>query len=140
MCDGSVKDIFKDLSMPSMLKRCLGGHTQNANESLISFIWKFCPKTSGSSSNIVRIAVNEAIVSFNSGQKGRLNIMNELGYKIDKNARSFASESDEQRISLAEKKAEMSTLEARRARKRAKIVAQEALAEKEGVVYPARLF
>ena len=34
----------------------------------------------------------------------------------------------------------MSTLEARRARKRAKIIVQEALAEKEGVVYAAGLF
>ncbi|GFX90788.1 uncharacterized protein TNCV_3166191 [Trichonephila clavipes] len=36
------------LSHPALLKKCLGGKTQNPNESLNSFIWKFCPKTIGS--------------------------------------------------------------------------------------------
>lgn len=53
---------------------------------------------------------------------------------------SFASVSDDSRIESAEKKAEMSTLEARRSRKQQKIKEQEALLDEEGVVYGAGQF
>lgn len=44
----NIKYIFKDLSLPTLLKNVLwGGRTQNANGSLNSLIWKFCPKISG---------------------------------------------------------------------------------------------
>jgi hypothetical protein len=136
----AIHDIFKDLSMPSLLKRCLGGHTQNANESLNSLIWKLCPKVSGSGPNIVQVAVNEAVILFNDGQKGRINTMHQLGFRIGENVRTFASESDSRRIKSAEKKAEMSTLEARRAKKRARIVEMEAIEEQEGIIYAAGEF
>lgn len=100
----AVKDIFKDLSMPSLLKRCLGGHTQNANESLNSVIWKLCPKISGSGPNVVQLAVNEAVVLFNEGQRGRIKTMQQLEYKIGEKAITFALEADNRRIASAEKK------------------------------------
>ncbi|GFU92339.1 uncharacterized protein TNCV_594641 [Trichonephila clavipes] len=46
------------LSHPALLKKCLGGKTQNPNESLNSLIRKFCPKTIGSSLQIAEIAAN----------------------------------------------------------------------------------
>ncbi|GBN83517.1 hypothetical protein AVEN_266038-1 [Araneus ventricosus] len=39
-----IKPIFKALSNLTLLKRCLGGKTQNTNESLNSLIWHFCSK------------------------------------------------------------------------------------------------
>lgn len=39
-----IRPIFKDLAHPDLLKRCVGGKTQNANESLNALIWSFCPK------------------------------------------------------------------------------------------------
>lgn len=48
-----VRDVFRDLSSPPLLERCLRGHTQNRNESLHSKLWlqvnkaKFAGKKSG---------------------------------------------------------------------------------------------
>ncbi|GFW73381.1 uncharacterized protein TNCV_2800451 [Trichonephila clavipes] len=44
-----IKPVFADLSHPVLLKEFLGCKTQNPNGSLNSLIWKFCPKTIGSS-------------------------------------------------------------------------------------------
>lgn len=53
----NIKDIFKDLPMPALLKKCVGGRTQNANESLNSLIWKLS-KNIWFRKKIVQIAVN----------------------------------------------------------------------------------
>ncbi|GBO37263.1 hypothetical protein AVEN_261938-1 [Araneus ventricosus] len=45
----TIKPIFKALSNPTLLNRCLGGKTQNTNESLNSLIWNFCSKNTNSS-------------------------------------------------------------------------------------------
>ncbi|GFV78940.1 uncharacterized protein TNCV_4346991 [Trichonephila clavipes] len=71
----AVKPIFAELSSPKLLKKCLGGKTQNSNESFNSTVWKYCPKTSGSSKRIVDVAVNKAVVMYNDGMAGRLDIM-----------------------------------------------------------------
>ncbi|GFV13335.1 uncharacterized protein TNCV_4182051 [Trichonephila clavipes] len=51
--------VLADFSHPALLKKCLGGKTLNSNESLNSLIWKFCPKTIGSSLQIAEIAANQ---------------------------------------------------------------------------------
>jgi hypothetical protein len=75
--------------------------------------------------DMVPFAGYEVIVSFNDSQTGRLTSMSSLGFNIVINARSFATEMDGSRIKKAEKKSEMSTLESRRARKLAKLAAEE---------------
>ncbi|GFX53081.1 uncharacterized protein TNCV_1655401 [Trichonephila clavipes] len=58
----AIKPVFNDLSQPKLLQKCLGGKTQNNNESINSLIWKLCPKTLGCGRKIVDISTNEAIV------------------------------------------------------------------------------
>ncbi|GFT38416.1 uncharacterized protein TNCV_1178511 [Trichonephila clavipes] len=41
-----IKPIIAELSAPKLLKKCVGGKTQNANESFNSTVWKYCPQTS----------------------------------------------------------------------------------------------
>ncbi|GFW21329.1 uncharacterized protein TNCV_1531541 [Trichonephila clavipes] len=48
-----IKPIIAELSAPKLLKKCVWGKTQNANESFNSTVWKYCPKTSGSSIKIL---------------------------------------------------------------------------------------
>ncbi|GFU87298.1 uncharacterized protein TNCV_2715841 [Trichonephila clavipes] len=55
-----IKSVSTDISQSALLKKCLGGKTQNINENLNSLIWKFCPKTIGSSLQIAEIAANLA--------------------------------------------------------------------------------
>ncbi|GFT60232.1 uncharacterized protein TNCV_4970591 [Trichonephila clavipes] len=54
-----IKPVFKDLSHLKLLRRCLGGETQNANESLNSLIWKYSPKLIGSGINVTKISAFE---------------------------------------------------------------------------------
>lgn len=39
-----IKEVYRDLGNPDLLKRCLRGATQNPNESLHSKVWNKCPK------------------------------------------------------------------------------------------------
>ncbi|GFT06087.1 uncharacterized protein TNCV_1595111 [Trichonephila clavipes] len=38
----AIKPVFNDLLQPNLLQKCLGGKTQNNNESINSLIWKLC--------------------------------------------------------------------------------------------------
>ncbi|GFW09915.1 uncharacterized protein TNCV_4252441 [Trichonephila clavipes] len=73
------------LSHPALLKKCLGGKTHNPNESLNSLIWKFCPKTIGSSLQIAEIAANLATSVFNDGNQILITILEKFGLKINRN-------------------------------------------------------
>lgn len=44
-----------------------------------SLIWKLCPKTLGVGRRIVEIATNEAIILYNDGNQGKINVMKEIG-------------------------------------------------------------
>ncbi|GFW17450.1 uncharacterized protein TNCV_3240801 [Trichonephila clavipes] len=107
----TVKPIFAELSSPKLLKKCLGGKTQNSNESFNSTVWKYCPKTSGSSKRIVDVAVNEAVVMYNDGMAGRLVIMKHLGCKLGHFSVTYTFQSDNARIKETEMKSRSSTLD-----------------------------
>eukprot|EP00745_Piridium_sociabile_P043372 TRINITY_DN88658_c0_g1_i4.p1 TRINITY_DN88658_c0_g1~~TRINITY_DN88658_c0_g1_i4.p1 ORF type:complete len:192 (-),score=30.36 TRINITY_DN88658_c0_g1_i4:167-742(-) len=62
-----VKPIFKDLAHPDLLRKCVDGYTQNANESLNCVIWKYCPKTKNNGLTTVNIAISIAVCLFNDG-------------------------------------------------------------------------
>ncbi|GFS81513.1 uncharacterized protein TNCV_3435731 [Trichonephila clavipes] len=79
-----IKPVFKDLSHLKLLRRCLGGKTQNANESLNSLIWKYSPKLIGSGINVTKIAAFIAACEYNDGSKNRIDLMRALNLKINK--------------------------------------------------------
>ncbi|GFV53858.1 uncharacterized protein TNCV_4209091 [Trichonephila clavipes] len=93
-----IKPVFADLSHPVLLKKCLGGKTQNPNESLNSLIWKFCPKTIGSSLQIAEIAANLATSVFNDGNQILITILEKFGLKINRNVCLSLAERDSRRI------------------------------------------
>ncbi|GFS84321.1 uncharacterized protein TNCV_4605421 [Trichonephila clavipes] len=136
-----IKPIIAELSAPKLLKKCVWGKTQNANESFNATVWKYCPKTSGSSKNIVYIAVNEVIVMFNEGMTGRIKIMKALGFKIGHFTVTYAFKANYARIKNAEIKSKSYTLEARsRASRMRKKATNEHFAELEGSTYEAGSF
>lgn len=136
----ALKPIFKDLSHPDLLKRCLGGKTQNVNESLNALIWKLCPKTTNAARKIVEIAVNTAIANFNDGKQAVLSIMSELELTPGIDSQSYAKEADRMRIYYAEKKSLGNSLEARIAKRREKKKADELNKQREGLVYASGAF
>lgn len=42
--EDAIKPIYNDLSSRELLERCLGGNTQNNNESFNSTVWRLAPK------------------------------------------------------------------------------------------------
>ncbi|GFV99440.1 uncharacterized protein TNCV_1514101 [Trichonephila clavipes] len=93
-----IKPVFADLSHPALLKKCLGGKTQNPNESLNSLIWKFCPKTIGSRLQIAEIAANLETSVFNDGNQILITILEKFGLKINRNVCVPLAERDNRRI------------------------------------------
>lgn len=135
-----MKDIFKNLSCPKLLTRCLGGKTQNSNESINSLIWRYSPKNSGCGKRIVQTAVNEAVISFNEGNIGRLQTMRKLELYPSRHAIAAAKKADMERVRSAEARCLLNTMEVRRALRRKKLATSEAQCHKEGVTYAAGLF
>lgn len=62
-----MKQIFRGLSNPELLKRYLHGRTQNSNESVNNLIWTRVPKNIFVSKNTLEFSVFEAIATFNNG-------------------------------------------------------------------------
>lgn len=108
--------------------------------SLNSTVWKYCPKTSGSSKNVVDAAVNETVVIFNEGMAGRINIMKCLGFKIGHFSVTSALQADFARVKGAEVKSRSSTLEARRAIRMRKKALNEQFKTTEGPTYDLGAF
>ncbi|GFX04846.1 uncharacterized protein TNCV_2248291 [Trichonephila clavipes] len=112
-----IKPVFADFSHPALLKKCLGGKTQNPNESLNSLIRKFCPKTIGSSLQNAEIAANLATSVFNDGNRILITILEKFGLKINRNVCVSLAERDNRRIFTSRQRRLESSFEARRAKK-----------------------
>lgn len=135
-----IKPVFNALTKPELLKRCLGSHTQNPNESFNSLIWQICPKVSGSGRIIAEIAAQEAILMFNEGQKGRLSVMKALSLCPGINCATFHYAKDIKRIKCAEERHDKNTLEARRLNRLKKLNLLSKLSKEEGVTYESGAF
>lgn len=70
--------------------RCLGGHTQNANESFNSTVWRLAPKHLHAGLKIVEIAAFLATALFNEGNSALLMLMNELELVVSSQSFNFA--------------------------------------------------
>jgi len=70
--------IFEDLSRKDLLERCLGGHTQNANESFNATVWRLAPKHLHCGRKIIEIAAWIAAGIFNEGYLSVLRIMSSM--------------------------------------------------------------
>lgn len=71
----NILSIFKDLSKDELLNKCLGGYTQNANESFNATVWRLAPKHLHSGAKIVNIAAFIAAAVFNEGYNAILMII-----------------------------------------------------------------
>ena len=69
-----LKPVYARLGNPELLKTCLNGYHQNANESLHSLVWRFCPKRLHMGSNNVELACALAVRCFNDGSTSLANV------------------------------------------------------------------
>ncbi|GFT06023.1 uncharacterized protein TNCV_1594571 [Trichonephila clavipes] len=134
-----IKPVFKDLSHLKLL-RCLGGKTQNANESLNLLIWKYSPKLFGSGINVTKIGTFIAACEYKDGSKNRIDLMRALNLKINKINVLNCVNIDKVRKSTAKRHVSKTSFEARKAKK-LKILKQiEQCKLAEGNVYVAGTF
>lgn len=109
----AIKPIYEYLSKDALLERCVGGFTQNNNESLNQLIWKISPKHLSGTSVIVEIAAYVAACAFNEGSFALLTFMQVMEISSGSSAHEWARSSDSMRISRAEQEAKKQTKEGR---------------------------
>lgn len=85
-----------------MLNRCLGGYTQNSNESFNATVWNLAPKSYSSGKKVLNVATDIAVCTFNDGLTNILRIMKALEMDIGLQAYNFCLEADAMRIKHAE--------------------------------------
>ncbi|XP_052758504.1 uncharacterized protein LOC128202373 [Galleria mellonella] len=127
--------IYQDLSKDDLLERCLGGHTQNANESFNATVWRLSPKHLHSGLKVVEISAYIAAGIFNEGYTSVLRIMNLLNLNIGTYAKIFADSTDEERITRQNRKSLSETKDARSARRQHQIDENQLFEEEEGLLY-----
>lgn len=120
-----------------MLQRCVGGYTQNTNESLNNLIWSFAPKTVFSGIQTVQIATFLATGIFNEGYGAVLSILHGMKITIGPAAFALSKELDADRIKTAKKRTLDASKESRIARRSRRSAAEEAAHEAEGPLYEA---
>ncbi|XP_071575168.1 uncharacterized protein [Temnothorax nylanderi] len=131
----AIEPIYKNLSSDELLEKCVGGFTQNNNESFNNVLWRIAPKITHSGCCIMRIASYIAACTFNAGSKSYLQVMEYLGIKVGPNANNYCEEADENRLHQAEIQAANATREGRILRKQLRAADDENLLEIEGLLY-----
>lgn len=74
-----LKPIYAELSSDVLLKKCLHGMTQNANESFNALIWERVPKSNYVGYTQLEIGVYDAVAVFNDGRSATLDILQAMG-------------------------------------------------------------
>ena len=132
-----MSPIYKDLVKDELLQRCLGGYTQNSNESFNSSVWAISPKTIHSGKIVVDIAADIATCNFNDGLNSLMQIMQVLNLKIGPTCYKFCVEADAARVQRAEKRMTEAAKDARRTTLAARKLADYENTNVEGHLYGA---
>ena len=100
-----VQNIYEDLTREDLFFRCHGGFTENPNERLIAVIWSIVPKAISSGKSVVDIATNIAVITYNHGFRGLLDLMSTLQLKIISELYNFSVEVDQRQIKAVNRSA-----------------------------------
>ena len=99
-----LKPLFTNLSNPSLLSRCLAGHTQNQNEAINGMLWNKCLKNRFCGIEKLRYAVSETVCHFNIGSGSRIELMRNVGVNPSANMQFALRKEDQTRIKIAANK------------------------------------
>ena len=130
-----IKPVFKDLAKEELLRKCLHGKTQNANECLNKLIWDRCSKEVYAESIVIEDAAYSAVSYFNDGCNSIINVMDKLGIKPGIFTINACNERDKTRIRNSEHK---NTDAQKKRRKHIRAVRKgimDSIKDKEGNVY-----
>lgn len=131
----AIKPIYNNLSSRELLERCLGGGTQNNNESYNSTVWRLAPKHLHCGSKTIEIAAHLATGIFNEGFSAILKTMTTIGIVIGHQAKIYAEARDERRLERSSRRSLEATKEARTARRSEQMHLNDFFEEEEGIFY-----
>ncbi|XP_071652727.1 uncharacterized protein [Temnothorax longispinosus] len=127
--------IYQDLSKDDLLERCLGGYTQNSNESFNASLWRLAPKHLHCGAKTIEISAYFATAIFNEGYYPILKIMEAMGIVIGQHTKRFVDSQNDKRLRRAEIRTWENTKEARTANRMQKTAQQKLYEEEEGILY-----
>lgn len=133
----AILPIYGELSSDDLLTRCLGGFTQNSNESLNATVWSMAPKSFSSGKHVLDTAVYIAAGIYNNGLSSVMKIMEQLGLTIGPNCYNFCVEADARRIKFSERSLTDGAREARQSLKSARKEEEDSNMDKDGQMYGA---
>nr|XP_022916276.1 uncharacterized protein LOC111426132 [Onthophagus taurus] len=133
----AIRPIYEDLSRDDLLSRCVGGYTQNNNESLNDLIWKIASKETYCTAVTVEIAAYIAAAIFNKGHMSLLTMLQTLNVSIGNAAYNMCQEIDAQRICTAELRTLEATKESRIRRRQNRLRLLDGHTVDEGQLYGA---
>jgi hypothetical protein len=94
----TIKPIYRELSQPDLLKKCLHGGTQNVNESVNNVIWNRIPKNTFVSYNTLKLGVLDAVACFNKGNIIKCEVLDEIGVQCGRRMIEAMKKIDNDRI------------------------------------------
>ncbi|KAL8607807.1 hypothetical protein ACOMHN_005362 [Nucella lapillus] len=112
-----IKPVFTDLAKTELLRKCVQGYMQNANESINNLVWKLCPKTKNHGITTVNTAVALAVCIFNDGATLMEAVLNRMNIEAGDFAKTFFAHKDTYRILTSQTRAQLATKESRRRRR-----------------------
>lgn len=136
----AIKPVFEALTDEELLQRCVGGFTQNPNESFNAVVWKNVPKTIFCGKKVLEIGVHLAVLVFNDGQKSHLQVMKTLGIVPGKSCVSYCNNTDNIRVNKSKRRSLEATKEARIEKRRKEKEEAEKKAAAEGPSYAPGAF
>lgn len=136
-----IMPVYQRLANDELLKRCLRGKTQNANESLHSIIWNKCGKDTFVGKQKICTAVAEGVSEFNQGCMTTANFKwSVFGVSPGENTTVICQKRDKRRIQQSVKRLQNAYKQARKQKKYCKTKEQKKQKEKEGPTYGAGQF
>jgi hypothetical protein len=135
-----LKPVFITLSETELLKRCVLGATQNANESLNGLVWSRCHKHKHHGTKAVQCAVASGVLQFNCGATSREKIMAELSIPGGTLTKKASAVKNRKRVSQADLRATAKEKKRRQGENLLRTRREEALKDAEGTTYEAGAF
>ncbi|GBN18910.1 hypothetical protein AVEN_103322-1 [Araneus ventricosus] len=99
----SIKTTYMSLCDSNLLSKCLHGKTQNNNKSFNNVIWTILPKETFVEMQSLTLGVNIAVLLFNSGNLGLLDVFKNLGVSLGQETVKNFSLMDSERVKSAKR-------------------------------------
>lgn len=111
-----ILPIITDLQADELLSKCLHGSTQNPNESLNAIVWSRVPKRTFVGKQTLEMGTYSAVLSYNEGSKGILEVLKQFNLVGFKTVTSAAAQDKNRSAQMKRKSSEQGKKQRKRLR------------------------